>query len=165
MSEFIVTSIKPGETLSKIAAQHGVRVEDLQRWNNIADPDVILVGQEIIVYLDTPDTALVQPFLSATPLSAEQKPVPNAISFADPSSAAVFIVLALGLVLLIVLRWTRRTVPSVSRPFSADLPRPSADSRARVNDGERHVSAVLRRRYRDWLLLDDIMLPSGQGTT
>ena len=188
MREFIVTSIKPGETLSKIAAHYGVRVEDLQRWNDIENPDVILVGQEIIVYLDTPDIAAAQPSLSATSLSPEQEPVPNAVSpeSQDSSGAAVFIVLAMGLVLLILLRWIRLNGPSVSHTSPASSSQPSISSRSRIgasrtpslydnrlvrpvvdsiNDGERHVSAVLRRRYRDWLLLDDIMLPSGQGTT
>ncbi|MCY4287983.1 MAG: NERD domain-containing protein [Aestuariivita sp.] len=165
MNEFFVMSIKPGETLSKIATHYGVRVEDLQRWNNITDPDVILVGQEIVIYSDTPDTATAQPSPSVTPLGSEQEPVPNTVGSVDPSGAAVFGALALIFMLLILFRWLRRPAPSVSHPFSGDPPRPFTDSRVQVNDGERHVSAVLRRCYHDWLLMDNIMLPSGHGTT
>ena len=34
-----------------------------------------------------------------------------------------------------------------------------------INDGERLVGRELMRRYRDWMLINDVMLPSGQGTT
>ena len=33
------------------------------------------------------------------------------------------------------------------------------------NRGERFVRRKLKRRYGDWILLNDVMLPSGQGTT
>ena len=50
MSEFIVTHVKPGETLSEVAARYGVSVDALQRWNRIQIPDLVLVGQRLIVY-------------------------------------------------------------------------------------------------------------------
>lgn len=40
-------SVKSGMTLSHIAALFGVTVKDLVRWNNIENPDNILVGQKI----------------------------------------------------------------------------------------------------------------------
>lgn len=39
--------VRPGETLYKIAWQHGVDQRDLARWNGIRDPDVIRVGQRL----------------------------------------------------------------------------------------------------------------------
>ena len=50
MNEVIVTHVEPGETLSEIAARHGVSVDALQRWNGIENPDLVLVGQRIVVY-------------------------------------------------------------------------------------------------------------------
>jgi len=41
--------VKPGETLSKIAQDLGVSVEDLSRVNNIQDPSKIRAGQELLI--------------------------------------------------------------------------------------------------------------------
>jgi lipoprotein NlpD len=39
--------VRKGDTLFKIAWQHGVDQRDLARWNGIRDPDVIHVGEKI----------------------------------------------------------------------------------------------------------------------
>ena len=39
--------VRAGETLYKIAWQHGVDQRDLVRWNGLRDPDVIRVGQRL----------------------------------------------------------------------------------------------------------------------
>lgn len=39
--------VRKGDTLYKIAWQHGVDQRDLARWNGIKDPDVIHVGQRL----------------------------------------------------------------------------------------------------------------------
>ena len=39
--------VKKGDTLSKIAAKTGLTVAELVKWNNIEDPNIILVGQKI----------------------------------------------------------------------------------------------------------------------
>ena len=46
---FIYTVVK-GDTLGRIANAYGVTVKDLVRWNNIADPNLILVGQRLKIY-------------------------------------------------------------------------------------------------------------------
>src|SRR5690606_28813008 len=38
--------VKSGDSLSQIAARHGVSVAELVRTNNIANPNIIYVGQE-----------------------------------------------------------------------------------------------------------------------
>ncbi len=43
-----VHTVKKGETLSHIAMKYGVRVSDLQRWNNVKNN--IRIGQKIVVY-------------------------------------------------------------------------------------------------------------------
>ena len=46
VNETIVTHVNPGETLSEIAARHGVSVEELQRWNRFENPDLVQVGSD-----------------------------------------------------------------------------------------------------------------------
>lgn len=52
-------TVQPGDTLSKIAAQQGVSLDDLLSANpQITNPNLIFVGQQINVpNVDTPDTA------------------------------------------------------------------------------------------------------------
>ncbi|WGD81779.1 N-acetylmuramoyl-L-alanine amidase [Bacillus subtilis] len=40
-------TVKKGDTLSAIAKEHGVSVANLQKWNNIKDPNKITVGQKL----------------------------------------------------------------------------------------------------------------------
>lgn len=42
-------TIQPGETLSGIALEYGITVEELVKLNNIADPNAIQAGQVLIV--------------------------------------------------------------------------------------------------------------------
>ena len=176
MSETIVVYVDSGETLSEIAARYGVTVEQLQQWNRIEDPNFVQVGQRIVVHeavvppgWDEPagawgpwmGAALVVALLwflfrrrrkpptsapdarvaSPTKASHEHEPRPAAVPGApEPRPAAV------------------------SR---ARAPRPAAVSGARApkeNAGERLVRSVLTRRYPDWPLLNDVLLPSGEGT-
>ena len=46
---FVYTVVK-GDTLGRIASAYGVTVRDLVRWNNIADPNLILIGQKLRIY-------------------------------------------------------------------------------------------------------------------
>ncbi|GAA1262389.1 hypothetical protein GCM10009665_60060 [Kitasatospora nipponensis] len=41
--------VRPGDTLTGIAAIFGTTVEQLVTWNDIADPDLIKVGERLIV--------------------------------------------------------------------------------------------------------------------
>jgi len=41
--------VQPGETLSGIARQYGVSVDALMAANDITDPHLIKIGQEIII--------------------------------------------------------------------------------------------------------------------
>lgn len=40
---------KPGDTLETIARKYHVTIEQLMRWNNIKDPNVLMIGQQIRV--------------------------------------------------------------------------------------------------------------------
>ena len=39
--------VQPGDSLAAIAAKFHVSVEELARWNNIKDPSIISVGQQL----------------------------------------------------------------------------------------------------------------------
>jgi lysozyme len=41
--------VRTGDTLSEIAEMYGTTVEQLAKWNNIADVNVIKIGQKLIV--------------------------------------------------------------------------------------------------------------------
>lgn len=45
----VTHEVRRGESLSRIAQRYGVRTADLQEWNNIRDPSLIVVGQTLVV--------------------------------------------------------------------------------------------------------------------
>lgn len=57
LSKYYTYTVRPGDTLSKIAAQYGTTYQHLAALNGIADPNVIRVGQVIKVYGDAPAPA------------------------------------------------------------------------------------------------------------
>ena len=185
MSEIIVTNVEPGETLSGLAARYGVSVDALQRWNRIENPDLVLVGQRIVVYNAADAVGL--------PVSESSKLRTKFDSLMADGSHDIVVggAIILGIfLLLLLLRRKRREATSISH-FSShkqsqtvsfrealnagvqtntlhdSRPAPAADPplRPQVNDGERLVSTELRQRYYDWILIDNKMLPSYQGTT
>ena len=147
----IVTHVNPGETLSEIAVRYGVSVEELQRWNRIENPDLVQVGQTIVVY-----KAVGAPEFSASEGAVSQA-APGAdvmVGFWDAwIGGAIF----LALLLFLFCRKRGAAAPVFRTPIA--LPAPQ------INNGERFVCRKLKRRYGDWMLLNDVMLPSGQGTT
>lgn len=52
----MVHEVKSGETLSKIAQQNGLSVQQLMAMNNITDPNKIQIGQKLNVQIDQPQT-------------------------------------------------------------------------------------------------------------
>lgn len=52
--------VRPGDTLTGIAARYGVAAKDLQRWNGLADPSHIKVGQTLEVRRESWRTYVVQ---------------------------------------------------------------------------------------------------------
>ena len=133
-TEAMVTHVDPGETLSEIASRYGVSVEELQRWNQIENPDLIQSGQTIIVH------------------KPELLTYEGMVSFWD-----VWIEGAIFLALLLLVSWC---VANLFRSkYGATAPAPQ------VNDGEQFVRQELKRRYGDWMLFNDVMLPSGRGTS
>ena len=155
MNKTIVVYVESGETLSEIAVRYDVTVEQLQEWNRIEEPNYVQVGQRIVVH----EAAVVPP------------------GWDDAAGAwGVWMGGALVLALLLFLFRRKRRAPTsgpdtrVALPTGASHdhgPRPAAISRAPAplaNAGELRVRSVLTRRYPDWPLLNDVLLPSGGGT-
>ena len=49
-SNYIIYTVVKGDCLNKIAKRYNVTVDDLVRWNKIANPRLILVGQKLKIY-------------------------------------------------------------------------------------------------------------------
>ena len=47
---YIVYTVVSGDVLSGIAIRFGVTVAQIQGWNDIANPNVIRVGQKLTIY-------------------------------------------------------------------------------------------------------------------
>ena len=41
--------VQSGDTLGKIAKSYNVTMEQLMKWNNIKDPNLLLVGQQLVI--------------------------------------------------------------------------------------------------------------------
>jgi lipoprotein NlpD len=62
-------AVKPGDTLFRIALEAGQNWRDVQRWNNLDNPNAIEVGQVLRVVPPGTDAAVAAP-----------RPVPNAVA-------------------------------------------------------------------------------------
>lgn len=49
-ARFFTHIVEKGETLHKIARRYGVSVDDLVRWNNIKNRNLIYIGQELKIF-------------------------------------------------------------------------------------------------------------------
>lgn len=72
--------VKPGDTLSGIADLFGVTVDDIVRYNNIADPNSLSVGQVITIPGHSPP---VTPSTTTTPGASTATPAGTA-TFRSP---------------------------------------------------------------------------------
>jgi LysM repeat protein len=72
--------VKAGDSLSAIAFEYGLSVEELMAANGLTDPDVLFVGQKLTipvpgsVVLPTPTAATAAPTAGSTPLPTNTKP-------------------------------------------------------------------------------------------
>ena len=171
MNEIIVTHVESGETLSEIAARYGVTVDELQQWNRIEDPDLLRAGQQIVVYGPAELAASTAGNSAYTSAPAS-----------DPQPAFLNgwfgIVLLVALMAVLLRRRRRPATPSARSRIDPKgaIPDPTRRPPVRAplfrffrspteNKGERRVRSRLQRRYPDWTLLNDVLLPSGRGTT
>jgi len=173
VNEFVVTHVQPGDTLSEIAARYGVTVEELQRWNRINDPDLVHAGQQIVVF-GPAGLAESAPGTSPYTSAPASQPQPEFLNGWLP-------ILLLAALMLFFLRRRRgatmsarpRIGPKIAplyplRPFRRAPARAALFPffrRPAENRGERRVRSRLQRRYPDWTLLNDVLLPTAHGTT
>jgi len=73
-TEAVQHRIAQGDTLSSIATQYGVSIDDLRRWNQIDDPSLIKFGQELTVYVK-PTTGAPEPVVEQPPEPVEAEQV------------------------------------------------------------------------------------------
>ena len=79
-------TVKAGETLREIAEQYGVSVEDLVSLNGLSDPNVISVGQVLLISPQSAAVPEAQPEAVATPAPALPTPAPTAVPTPEPVS-------------------------------------------------------------------------------
>lgn len=48
--QYVVYTVANGDVLSGIAMRFNVSIADIQRWNNIKNPDIITAGQKLTIY-------------------------------------------------------------------------------------------------------------------
>lgn len=79
-------TVKPGDTLYRIALEHGQAPRDLQTWNNLANPNLIEVGQVLRV-APPPVPVVTAPVAAPLPSSTVVgKPIGQAGSAPAPAS-------------------------------------------------------------------------------
>jgi lipoprotein NlpD len=81
-------TVKPGDSLIRIALENGQNWRDVQRWNNLDNPNVIEVGQTLRVVPPAPDAngAVTRPVAAATRI--ESRPLDARAPASAPTGAA-----------------------------------------------------------------------------
>jgi lipoprotein NlpD len=82
-------TVKPGDTLYSIAAEHGIDYRELALWNGIETPSAMRVGQQLRV-VQPPGTAVAMPLrtpggVDARPLGGGAAGAPAALPIPGPS--------------------------------------------------------------------------------
>ncbi|GAB3628235.1 peptidoglycan DD-metalloendopeptidase family protein [Pandoraea terrae] len=77
--------VKPGDRLYRIALENGQNYRDIARWNNIANPDQIEVGQVLRVKPPAGDTAT--PLPQAAPVAGAAASGANGATANNPAAA------------------------------------------------------------------------------
>lgn len=78
-------SVKPGDTLNRIALDNGQSARDIARWSNLANPNVLEVGQ--VLRITPPSATPVAPVVAPEGSVAQTRPVaPPAVLIPTPPS-------------------------------------------------------------------------------
>lgn len=88
----VVYVIKPGDSLSGIAAKYGLTVDELAKANDISDPNVIRVDQQLVIPGPTfAPIATVPPTLTPTPDIPPELEVVEVIGRGAPGQETVIV--------------------------------------------------------------------------
>jgi len=87
---WVVHVVKAGDTLVGIAGAYGLKAAEIKAANGIADADLIVIGQELVIPLDAPATTPVPtPAPTHTPARTDT-PVPTFTPTATLTSTALY---------------------------------------------------------------------------
>ena len=78
-------TVQKGDTLTRIALEHGQAWRDVARWNNLGNPDVIEVGQ--VLRVSPPGASLDSPGVVVRPVASAAAPAASRTATAAPASA------------------------------------------------------------------------------
>lgn len=81
-------TVKPGETLMRIAADNGQNWRDIARWSNLENPNVIEVGQVLRVVPPVATTASAAPAATAPAVTGANTPAATPAPAPAPATAA-----------------------------------------------------------------------------
>ncbi|UXC18930.1 MULTISPECIES: peptidoglycan DD-metalloendopeptidase family protein [Comamonas] len=81
-------TVKPGETLMRIAADNGQNWRDIARWSNLDNPNVIEVGQVLRVVPPVTATASAAPAATAPAVTGANTPAATPAPAPAPAAAA-----------------------------------------------------------------------------
>ncbi len=81
-------TVKPGETLMRIAADNGQNWRDIARWSNLDNPNVIEVGQVLRVVPPVSATASAAPAATAPAVTGANTPAATPAPAPAPAAAA-----------------------------------------------------------------------------
>jgi membrane-bound lytic murein transglycosylase D len=92
----VIYKVKSGDVLGVIAERFGVRVSELQDWNNLKNTQ-INVGQELLIYSEsvsatTPSKASPKKFVSKSSISAENKPLSAYVTYTVKSGDNLWLI-------------------------------------------------------------------------
>ncbi|MDD2880658.1 MAG: peptidoglycan DD-metalloendopeptidase family protein [Rhodoferax sp.] len=79
-------TVKPGDTLRRIAIENGQNPQDIARWSNVENPNRIEVGQVLRVVPPVESGVVVKPV--SKPVVTETVAGPAAVAASTPASAA-----------------------------------------------------------------------------
>ena len=160
-NETITIRVEHGETLSEIANRYSISIEELQHWNRIENPDFIQADQKIIVHTapealsDIWITGIVVLILALWFL---RKRKVNAITSGNFVQEDTF-------------PWHDIPDAVTEIPITSEQPvedysvRPVSVSYSKGEHGEQLVNEWLNEQYPEWILLNNILIPSGKNTT
>ena len=78
-------TVQRGDTLTRIALEHGQAWRDVARWNNLGNPDVIEVGQ--VLRVSPPGASVDSPGVVVRPVAAAAAPAASRTATAAAASA------------------------------------------------------------------------------
>lgn len=115
----MIYEVKTGETLISIAYQYSTTVEAIMAANNMDSPDLIYVGQELVVPLMPPTaTPTLTPMPTPTPTPGPPYSAPQLLS---PADGALFE----GKDTLVVLTWTSVDILGENQAYLVELEVPA----------------------------------------